>query len=91
MSDYNDDNKDGNVNNQLKKIVKKDPMYPEKTKFNIFDIIGTLVGVLVGGLIIPIPILNIIIGGAAGYLLTPYFVPKFFRWLKNRKKDSDDY
>lgn len=92
MSEYNDDNKDGNAKTQLQKFLKNDPVYPEKTKFNIFDIIGTVTGVILGMLILPFPwFLEIIIGGAAGYFLTPYFVPKIIRWIKKLNDKNKDY
>ncbi len=86
MSEYDD----GNTMNQITKFVKKDPMNPDRTKFNIFDIIGTVTGGLAGGLILGsfLGFWGVLFGAVAGYLLTPHFVPKVIRWIKNRKNKN---
>jgi outer membrane lipoprotein SlyB len=88
MSEYNND---GNAGNQLVKIVKKDKLNPERTKFNVFDLFGTLSGAVAGGVLAWITGgWGFIIGGAvAGYILTPHFVPKFFRWLKRKRGNKN--
>ncbi len=85
MGIYND----GNSKDQLNKLIKrKTNTYMEERKnLNFFDLVGTLSGVIVGGVAIGLlghPFIGSIVGGLVGYFMTPHFVPKFFRWIKKK-------
>lgn len=86
--DYNNKNK--GFSNSIKDMVKSTDNLPGATKTN--RIIGAVTAGILGGLIIPIPFLNLAVGAALGWVFAPYFVPKLeklVRWLKKEITGND--